>query len=112
MDGLNGGWDNRAAQQRLDDAGLVGKMAGCFDHQLRLDAGLATAAKDAAERATTSRAESDLDYFRMRAAREQAAARNAGDLRVRRVHLEMAELYRLLARDAEARSPARLRLVS
>jgi hypothetical protein len=35
----------------------------------------------------------DLSYFRRRASEERTAALNARDLRVRRVHCEMAERY-------------------
>ncbi len=48
----------------------------------------------------------------MRAAKEQTAASNACDMRVRRVHLEMAERYQALVSVAEAVSPARMLLVS
>ena len=36
---------------------------------------------------------SDLSYYRRRASEERTAALNSRDLRVRRVHIEMAERY-------------------
>ena len=83
------------------------KMAERFDHHPR-GASFAALARGSASRAKNSRTDLDLDYFRMRAAREQTAARNAQDVRVRRVHLDMAERYQALVRVAEARSSVRL----
>ena len=66
------------------------------------------------ERATgtaTGDAGSQLDYLRMRALEERRAAAGARDVRVRRVHLEMAERYEELILTLE-RPKTRLRLVS
>lgn len=56
-----------------------------------------------------SRAESDFDYLRMRALKELSAAASGRDIRVRRVHLEMAKRYQALLRRAEAQWLPRLR---
>ena len=56
-----------------------------------------------------ARAESDLDYLRMRAVKELGAAAGARDIRVRRVHLEMAKQYQALLRRAEAQWLPRFR---
>ena len=55
-----------------------------------------------------ARAESDLDYLRMRALKEFSAAAGARDIRVRRVHVEMAKRYQTLLRRAEAQWLPRL----
>jgi len=57
-------------------------------------------------------ASADAEYFRMRTAQEQRAALQSRDLRVRRVHLEMALRYRALLGQAGMRCGAELRLVS
>ena len=54
---------------------------------------------------------SDLDYFRLRAAGERAAAEGAQDIRVRQVHLEMAERYQALIGVCETPSELGLHLV-
>ena len=50
--------------------------------------------------------DSDFDYLRMRALKERSAARSARDMRVRRVHLEMAERYEGLFRRAQGQGLA------
>jgi len=55
-------------------------------------------------------ASAEAEYFRRRAAQEQRAALQSRDVRVRRVHLEMALRYRALLREAEAGRGAELRL--
>lgn len=42
---------------------------------------------------------SDLSYYRRRASEERTAALNTRDLRVRRVHLELAERYEQRVRE-------------
>jgi hypothetical protein len=44
----------------------------------------------------------DLSYFRRRASEERTAALNARDLRVRRVHVELAERYEARVRGMAA----------
>jgi hypothetical protein len=130
MHAHNTGWDNRSAEQWLDQAARFEKMARRLDHHPQLNASFSALAQDARKRAKygpitsqdyglssiglqagTPAIESDLDYFRSRAANEKAAANQAHDIRVRRVHLEMAERYRILIRATEAGSGARLRLM-
>ena len=98
MDGLQMSWDNRSAEQWLEQAARFQKMAGRFDHHPQLNASFSALAEDAAKRAGQRGESSDRDYFRMRAGRERAAATVARDARVRRVHLEMAERYHALIR--------------
>ena len=52
-------------------------------------------------RAGATPTKGDRNYFRLRCAQEQEAAREARDTRVRLVHLEMAERYGALVRIAE-----------
>lgn len=124
MDGLHTGWDNRTARQWLEEAGRFEKMAEWFGHHSDLNASFSALAREARTRAVRDPASAgirrlearswttgDLDYFRMRAAKEHAAA-DARDMRVRRVHLEMAERYDALIRLGESGSRARPRLVS
>lgn len=121
------GWDNRTAEQWLDQAGRFEKMAERLDHHPQLNASFSALARDARKRAKDGRtishrgiglqaagapAEADLDYFRSRAAHERAAAAQAQDIRARRAHLEMAERYCIFVRAAEAGWGAGLRLVS
>ena len=53
----------------------------------------------------------DAEYFRHRTAQEQRAALQSHDVRVRRVHLEMALRYRVLSREAETDRRSQLSLV-
>lgn len=133
MDGLQIGWDRRTADQWLDEAHRFDKMAELFDHHPALNANFASLARNARTRALDSdpvpsagdydwsrirRTEvksltaSDLGYFRRRAASEQIAATSARDMRVRQVHLEMAERYRAQIRAAEAFRQSGRHLVS
>jgi hypothetical protein len=48
--------------------------------------------------------EADVTYFNRRAAEERAAAMASADLRVRQVHLDMAERYQDLANGIAARN--------
>jgi len=57
-------------------------------------------------------ASADAEYFRRRTAQEQRAALRSRDVRVRRVHLEMALRYRALSREVEADRGAELRHIS
>lgn len=59
-----------------------------------------------------ARVESDLDYLRMRAVKELGAAASARDIRVRRVHLEMAKRYQALLGRAEAQWLPRFRFAA
>ena len=125
------GWDDRSAEQWLDQAGRFEKMAERLNHHPQLTASFSALARDARKRATDGSTasrdsgvshilqrasmpagEADLDYLRARAATENAAGNQAHDFRVRRVHLEMARLYEILVRAAEAGSGVGLRLVS
>jgi hypothetical protein len=110
MNGLHTSWDNRSAEQWLEQAARFEKMAGRFDHHPQLNASFTALARDAAKRAGQRLESSDLDYFRMRAGKERGAAAAACDMRARRVHLEMAERYNALVRGTE--SEAALRLIS
>lgn len=134
MDGLHRVWDGRTAEQWLDEAGHFDKMAARFGHHPALNASFESLARNARRRATNgpvpvasaedydwsrirrtamkSFSESDLDYFRMRAAREQAAAEGAQNVRVRQVHLEMAQGYQARIRAAEVSRQSGLQLVS
>lgn len=44
---------------------------------------------------------SELEYFRARAAEERSLAQKADQQRVARIHLELAEKYEALAREAD-----------
>lgn len=56
--------------------------------------------------------EADLAYYRRRSGEERAAADRAHDIRVRTVHLQLAQAYEEKVAELEAESPgARLRLV-
>jgi len=112
MGGLHRGWDNRTADQWLEQAARFQKMASRFDLHSRLHASFAALARDAGKRAKQSSMACDLDYLRMRAAHEQTAGGNAADIRVRRVHLEMAKRYQALIRATETAAAADLRRVS
>ena len=124
-------WDGRSAEQWLEQAGRFEKLAKRLDDRPQLNASFSALAQDARKRAkdgrtasqdchlgdigqqtSTPATEADLDYFRSRAAHEKMAAAQADDVRVRRVHLEMAQRYGILIRAAEATSGAGLRLVS
>lgn len=131
MDAHHSGWDGRSAEQWLEQAGRFEKMAERLDDRPQLSASFSALAQDARKRAKDGRTASpdchsidfgqqastpatkaDLDYFRSRAAHEKMAAAQAHDIRVRSVHLEMAQRYGILIRAAEATSGAGLRLVS
>src|SRR5215208_3292584 len=107
-------WDKRSAEQWLAEAARFDKMALRFHHRRHLNASFRALARDALVRAkggqlteaqVVPRSEwshaclaapptsSDAEYFRRRTAQEQRAALQSRDLRVRRVHLEMAERY-------------------
>jgi hypothetical protein len=120
-------WDNRTAEQWLDQAGRFEKMAARLDHYPQLNASFSALAQDSRKRVKDGRTisqrgiglqvaapptEADLDYLRSRAAHERVAAAQAQDIRARRVHLEMAERYGIFVRAAEAGWRAGLRLVS
>jgi hypothetical protein len=84
----------RSPEEWLEEATHFEAMAKRFDKRPRLSASFALLAKHAVHRATQPVAIEDVDYFRMRAAREQSAALDATDARVSRVHREMADRYR------------------
>ena len=121
MDACHMRWDNRSAEQWIEEAGRFEKMAERFDQHPQLRASFAALARDARARVVGGRVSadqslenydwsrlrrvdakasgsSDLDYYRLRASSERAAAHEARDMRVRRVHLEMAERYQSLIR--------------
>lgn len=102
MDRLHARWDERSPEQWLEDAARYQKMAERFHHHPDLKASFAALARDAGKRADDLSPGADLNYFRTRAARERSAAANASDMRVRQVHLEMAERYQANIRVAEA----------
>ena len=102
MDGLHARWDDRSSEQWLEDAARYQKMAERFHHHAELNASFAALARDAGKRANDLSSGVDLNYFRTRAARERSAAANASDMRVRQVHLEMAERYQANIRVVEA----------
>jgi hypothetical protein len=121
MDATEVRWDNRSAEQWLEEAGRFEKMAERLDRNSHRSASFAALAPDAPRRPTeTSNAarhlssdsdwrrmcgsrvtpvsSSDADYYRRRAASEYKAADDAHDSRVRRVHLALAERYQALVR--------------
>ena len=134
MDALDTDWGGRTAEQWLNAVGCFNRMAERFRHQATFRARFASLPGNARTRAADrpvahsciedydrsgirptlmkALSESDLDYFRKRAAVEQAGAEGAHDIRVRQVHLEMAERYRALMRAGEASQQAQLHLVS
>ena len=136
MDGSLTRWDNWSAEQWLEEASRFDKMALRFDHHPQLNASFRALARDAIVRAKDGRlteaqvvrgthwlhphrrhpatrpTSSDAEYFRRRTAQEERAAQQSRDIRVRRVHLEMAERYRALSREGEAHHAPALRFVS
>jgi hypothetical protein len=127
MDAHHTRWDDWSAEQWLEEALRFEKMARRFMHRPKLNASFDSLARDARRRAgpqawhgrhsrpangtePSRHTSKDLDYFHRRAAEERTAAVRSSDLRVRRVHLEMAERYAGLVR-ALPEEPA-LRLVS
>lgn len=134
MDAHQTPWDDWPAEQWLEEALRFEKMAHRFVHHSHLNASFGALARDARRRAgprlppaieesraPCSRAANsaapnghmkDLDYFRRRAAEEQTAAVGSRDLRVRRVHREMAERYAGRIRAAASPDEIALRLVS
>lgn len=123
MNALQWGWDGRTADQWLDEAKRFEKMAERFGHHEALNASFASLASNARTRALhaspsaqsardhdcdrlppamVAPVESDLDYFHSRACAEEEAAKSAKNMRVRRVHLELAQRYRSLIRAGRA----------
>ena len=74
-------WDIRSPEELLEEAAHFEQMAKRFDMRPRLRVSFALLAKDAADRASRSAPIGDVDYLRMRAAREQSAALDATDAR-------------------------------
>jgi hypothetical protein len=117
-------WDDWTVDQWLEEAARFDKMALRFRHRPQLNASFKALAQDALVRARDGRlteiqvvpgtdwrhpqprhgaaraTNSDTEYFCRRAAQEQRAALHSRDLRVRRVHLEMAERYRAVSPNA------------
>lgn len=128
-------WDERSSEQWLQDAGRFAKMAERFYRHPQLKARFSALARDGIVRAKDGRsaearvvcgtdwrgaqpaslgahpANANLDYFRCREAQERAAASQSSDLRVRRVHLEMALRYGALISRPEANGARRQRCV-
>lgn len=118
-------WDHRSREEWLEEASRFERMAERFHHHPQLTASFSALACDAIVRAKDGRpaearlvagadwregqcaaaaepsASSDSEYFRHRATQELMAARQSCDLRVRRVHLELAMRYRALVTGAE-----------
>ena len=134
MDAL-AAWDDWSTEQWLDEAGRFQRMAERFHDHPQLNASFKALARDALARSNPAPAKpiqqlpeydwsrlrrtdavpptpADLAYFRLRRMQEQTAALEALDVRVRRVHLEMADRYRALAQGAEAGCKTELRLAS
>jgi hypothetical protein len=133
MDAL-AAWDAWSAEQWLDEADRFERMAERFHDHPQLNASFKALARDALARSNPAPAKpieqlpeydwsrlrrtavrptrADLAYFRLRKMQEQTAALEAHDVRVRRVHLEMADRYRVLAQGAEAGCKTELRLAS
>lgn len=101
-------WRSRTSDEWLKDAARFARMAKRFNHHPQLNARFSELARDAAARAR--RSTGDLDYFRMRAATEKAAAATAADERARRAHLEMAACYQTLIWTSEDGHQPRLTL--
>jgi hypothetical protein len=135
MDAHQTRWDDWSAEQWLEEALRFEKMAHRFVHHPQLNASFGALARDARRRAGpgllhangTSRVphlppangtdpnrhmSTDFDYFRRRAAEERTAAVESRDLRVRRVHLEMAKRYAGFVRTAALPDESALRRVS
>ena len=112
MDGLHPRWDHRSAEQWLEDVARYEKMANRFPRHSHLNASFAALARDARKRANDLNLGADVNYFRTRAASERTAAANASDMRVRHVHLEMAERYQANISAAEAHRRTDLRPAS
>ena len=79
-----------------------------------MDAGLTSCDNWSAKlaRSPARPASADAEYFRRRTAQEQRAALQSRDVRVRRVHFEMALRYSALSLEAETYCGAGLRPVS
>ena len=129
-------WDHRSREEWLEEASRFEKMAERFHQHPQLNASFSALARDAIVRAKDGRptearvvagtawreaqctagadqsANSDSEYFRHRETQERLAASQSDDLRVRRVHLEMAMRYGALVKGAEADCGTELRLVS
>ena len=129
-------WDHRSGEEWLEQAARFGKMAGRVQHNSHLEASFSALARDAIVRAkdgqpTAARlvagadwraaqvvyaakgsAAADIEYFRRREAQERLGASQSSDVRVRRVHLEMAIRYGALVSSTEAQCRAKLRIVS
>ncbi|HWJ37790.1 MAG TPA: hypothetical protein VNR86_03400 [Sphingomicrobium sp.] len=92
MDSSGRQWDDQGSREPLEGACLT-----------KTPAATGTATEETG---------SQLDYLRLRACAERRAAAGATDMRVNRVHLEMAQRYEALVDTLEQGSQARLRLVS
>jgi hypothetical protein len=136
MDAGQSRWDDRSAEQWLEQAVRFEKMAERFQHHPGLNASFSALARDAVVRAKDGRpsearvlaaadlrrpipscraaqtTSSDVDYFRRREAQERLAAVHSADSRARRAHLEMAHRYHAILSDAEEARGAAPRLVS
>lgn len=129
MDAGQSRWDDRSAEQWLEQALRFEKMAERFQHHPGLNASFSALARDAVVRAKDGRpsearvlaaadlrraipSNSDVDYFRRREAQERLAAAKSSDPRARRAHLEMAHRYHAILSDAEEARGAALRVVS
>lgn len=123
MDALGTMW-NWSTEQWLERADRFEKMAEQFNHRPELNASFRALSRDALVRAKDGQltqgrmvrgtawtrpadiypparmSKSDLSYFRHRANEEETAGFASHDQRVRSVHLQMAERYRALVRNA------------
>lgn len=116
MDTSQNRWDDRSGEQWLDDARRFEKMIERFSDHDHLRASFSALARDALVRAkdghhTAARvvhardwclqallglskpSSADADYLRRRVREELTSAGEATDIRVARVHLELAERY-------------------
>ena len=119
-------WDDWTADQWLEEAARFDRMALRFRHRPQLNASFRALAEDALVRAKDGRltevqvvpgtdwchsqTNSDTEYFCRRAAQERRSALQSRDLRVRRVHLEMAERYRAVSPNAGTHGAAEFSL--
>ena len=118
-------WDDWSAEQWLDEADRFERMAQRFHDHPQLTASFKALARDALARSSLVPAKTvdqvpeydwsrlrrtdevlptpaDIPCFRLRRMQQQTATLEANDVRVRRVHFEMADRYRALAQGAEA----------
>jgi len=110
-------WDDRSYEEWIDESARFEKMAERLDYHPQLKASFSALAREAVVRAKDGRltaarivagaewrqvqfsnaanssTSANIEYFQRRESQERLAASQSSDLRVRRVHLEMAIRY-------------------